>query len=96
MFQVALILTFDDRMSDQCLFNVLDSYANLGIQIRQVHSEVLAQSLNIPKNDQRSLEALRRWMGTYDAIDHEEEQRCLDVMKLAAMERGEAPPDRAF
>lgn len=91
-----MLLTFSDDTKHECLTNILDSYAALGENARTAHAELLACSIHIPTNDARAKERVEQWMATYDERDEAEEQRGFDLVTLAAMERGDAPPERAL
>lgn len=96
MFQLAVIMTFDQEIRQEDLFQILDTYANVGTHLRGKFPQLLAHSVNIPKNDPLALDHVRAWVTTFDGVNEAEVQRGLDLMYLAAQERGDNPPTRAI
>lgn len=93
MFQIAIMLTFEDGIADECLVNVLEGYRDLGTLMRGVHaSHMLLSSVACPSRDERAKERVRRLLPNDMGVEPSEAQvRAKDIITLVAHERGEEP-----
>jgi hypothetical protein len=89
MFQVLLVLTFEDSTPDSCLVDILSAYSETGSVARALHRELLLSTFGVLDADVRGRERLEKIMS---GVSPEESQRARDIQALTRMERGQPDP----
>jgi hypothetical protein len=83
VFQIALLLTFEDDTTDECLENIMGNLGGLADMAREHHQELLLASWAVQDRD--VMERCRR------VVPHDPDpgvrQRAKDILMLAKAER---------
>lgn len=94
MFQLALLLTYDDGTPDECVVNQLVALNSLCEEIKEVHQgELLLVSFAAHPGDRNSYERAQRIRDLGAPCPPEDAERADDILRLLAMENGrDVPP----